>query len=121
MAAGWATSTASTSSSAIGGTSSPPVTRSAWNWTRIPCDPEALLAADGPTGIQTTRAFAQRDDRCGREAMSLVGATRVVVVTGGAAGIGAGIAEELGRAGAFVVTMDPMVTVDGASRLETTE
>ena len=53
--------------------------------------------------------------------MSLSGATRVVVVTGGAAGIGAGIAEELGRAGAFVVTMDPMVTVDGSSRLETSE
>jgi NAD(P)-dependent dehydrogenase (short-subunit alcohol dehydrogenase family) len=53
--------------------------------------------------------------------MSLVGANRVVVVTGGAAGIGAGIAEELGRAGAFVVTMDPMVTVDGSSRLESTE
>jgi NAD(P)-dependent dehydrogenase (short-subunit alcohol dehydrogenase family) len=44
-----------------------------------------------------------------------------VVVTGGAAGIGAGIAEELGRAGAFVVTMDPMVTVDGTARLETSE
>ena len=42
---------------------------------------------------------------------------RVVVVTGGAAGIGAAIAEELGRAGSFVITLDPMVTVDGASPL----
>src|SRR5690606_23120457 len=37
------------------------------------------------------------------------------VVTGGGAGIGAAIAEELGRSGAFVVTLDPMVTVDGTS------
>jgi NAD(P)-dependent dehydrogenase (short-subunit alcohol dehydrogenase family) len=48
------------------------------------------------------------------------GAKRVVVVTGGGAGIGAGIAEELGRSGAFVVTMDPMVTVDGSRVLEVT-
>jgi NAD(P)-dependent dehydrogenase (short-subunit alcohol dehydrogenase family) len=41
----------------------------------------------------------------------------VVVVTGGAAGIGAAIAEELGRAGSYVITLDPMVTVDGASHL----
>ena len=46
--------------------------------------------------------------------------TRVVVVTGGAAGIGAAIAEELGRAGAFVVTVDPMVTLDGSGLLEQT-
>jgi NAD(P)-dependent dehydrogenase (short-subunit alcohol dehydrogenase family) len=46
--------------------------------------------------------------------------TRVVVVTGGAAGIGAAIAEELGRAGAFVVTVDPGLTLDGASRLDET-
>ncbi len=38
---------------------------------------------------------------------------RVTVVTGGAVGIGAAIAEELGRHGAFVVTVDPGVTVDG--------
>jgi NAD(P)-dependent dehydrogenase (short-subunit alcohol dehydrogenase family) len=37
----------------------------------------------------------------------------VVVVTGGAVGIGAAIAEELGRNGAFVVTVDPGVAVDG--------
>jgi len=43
-----------------------------------------------------------------------------VVVTGGAAGIGAAIAEELGRAGAFVVTVDPMVTLDGSGLLEQT-
>jgi NAD(P)-dependent dehydrogenase (short-subunit alcohol dehydrogenase family) len=41
---------------------------------------------------------------------------RVVVVTGGAAGIGAAIAEELGREGAYVVTLDPVVSVDGSSR-----
>jgi len=37
----------------------------------------------------------------------------VVVVTGGAVGIGAAIAEELGRRGAFVVTVDPGVALDG--------
>jgi NAD(P)-dependent dehydrogenase (short-subunit alcohol dehydrogenase family) len=42
---------------------------------------------------------------------------RVAVVTGGARGIGAGIALELGRAGYYVVTLDPMVTLDGTSRL----
>ena len=46
---------------------------------------------------------------------------RVVVVTGGGAGIGAGIAEELGRRGAFVVTMDPLVTLDGAEQLPVPE
>jgi NAD(P)-dependent dehydrogenase (short-subunit alcohol dehydrogenase family) len=40
--------------------------------------------------------------------------TRVVVVTGGAMGIGAAIAQECGRQGAFVVTMDPVVTLDGS-------
>jgi NAD(P)-dependent dehydrogenase (short-subunit alcohol dehydrogenase family) len=53
--------------------------------------------------------------------VSALDAKRVVVVTGGAAGIGAGIAEELGRQGTFVVTLDPMVTVDGSARLEITE
>ncbi len=37
----------------------------------------------------------------------------VVVVTGGGAGIGAAIAEAVGRTGAYVVTVDPGVTVDG--------
>jgi NAD(P)-dependent dehydrogenase (short-subunit alcohol dehydrogenase family) len=41
----------------------------------------------------------------------------VVVVTGGGAGIGAAVAEELGRIGWFVVTVDPLVTLDGAERL----
>ena len=42
---------------------------------------------------------------------------RVAVVTGGGGGIGAGIAEELGRDGWFVVTVDPLVTLDGTERL----
>jgi NAD(P)-dependent dehydrogenase (short-subunit alcohol dehydrogenase family) len=46
------------------------------------------------------------------------GRRRVAVVTGGAAGIGAAIAEGLGRAGAYVVTMDPVVSLDGSTRLE---
>jgi NAD(P)-dependent dehydrogenase (short-subunit alcohol dehydrogenase family) len=46
---------------------------------------------------------------------------RVVVVTGGAAGIGAAIAEELGRIGAFVVTMDPVLSVDGSSSIDVPE
>jgi NAD(P)-dependent dehydrogenase (short-subunit alcohol dehydrogenase family) len=39
------------------------------------------------------------------------------VVTGGGGGIGAAIAEELGRGGWFVVTVDPLVTLDGSERL----
>jgi NAD(P)-dependent dehydrogenase (short-subunit alcohol dehydrogenase family) len=42
---------------------------------------------------------------------------RVVAVTGGGGGIGAAIAEELGRRGAFVVTLDPLVSLDGAEQL----
>lgn len=45
------------------------------------------------------------------------GRERVAVVTGGGAGIGAAIAEELGRGGWFVVTVDPLVTLDGSERL----
>jgi len=45
------------------------------------------------------------------------GRRRVAVVTGGGGGIGAGIADELGRAGWFVVTVDPLVTLDGSERL----
>ena len=41
---------------------------------------------------------------------------RVVVVTGGGAGIGAAIAEEVARQGAFVITMDPLVTLDGSAQ-----
>jgi len=46
---------------------------------------------------------------------------RVVAVTGGGGGIGAAIAEQLGRQGAFVVTMDPLVTLDGSERLPDAE
>lgn len=46
---------------------------------------------------------------------------RVAVVTGGGAGIGAAIAEELGRAGVFVVTVDPLVSVDGVEQLPAPE
>ena len=47
----------------------------------------------------------------------MTGRQRVAVVTGGGGGIGAGIAEELGRGGWFVVTVDPLVTLDGSERL----
>ncbi|MGQ0831535.1 MAG: SDR family NAD(P)-dependent oxidoreductase, partial [Microthrixaceae bacterium] len=53
--------------------------------------------------------------------MTETGRQRVVVVTGGGGGIGAAIAEALGRTGAFVVTMDPLVTVDGAEQLPPSE
>jgi NAD(P)-dependent dehydrogenase (short-subunit alcohol dehydrogenase family) len=45
------------------------------------------------------------------------GRQRVAVVTGGGGGIGAAIAEELGRGDWFVVTVDPLVTLDGSERL----
>lgn len=45
------------------------------------------------------------------------GRRRVAVVTGGANGIGAAIAQDVARAGWFVVTVDPLVSVDGAERL----
>lgn len=53
--------------------------------------------------------------------MSAAARQRVVVVTGGGGGIGAAIAEELGRTDAFVVTMDPLVSVDGSEQLPTPE
>ncbi|HTZ09031.1 MAG TPA: SDR family NAD(P)-dependent oxidoreductase, partial [Acidimicrobiales bacterium] len=45
------------------------------------------------------------------------GRRRVAVVTGGGGGIGAAVAEELGRGGWFVVTVDPLVSLDGSERL----
>lgn len=42
---------------------------------------------------------------------------QVAVVTGGGGGIGGAIAEELGRDGWFVVTVDPLVTLDGTAQL----
>ena len=46
---------------------------------------------------------------------------RVAVVTGGGGGIGAAIAEELGRSGWFVVALDPLVTLDGSEQLPVPE
>ena len=46
---------------------------------------------------------------------------RVGVVTGGGGGIGAAIAEEMGRSGWFVVTVDPLVTLDGTDRVPAPE
>ena len=45
---------------------------------------------------------------------------RVAVVTGGGGGIGGAIAEDLGRSGWFVVTVDPLVTLDGTEQLART-
>jgi NAD(P)-dependent dehydrogenase (short-subunit alcohol dehydrogenase family) len=45
----------------------------------------------------------------------------VVVVTGGGGGIGAAVAEELGRQGAHVVTIDPLVSLDGSELLPAPE
>jgi len=42
---------------------------------------------------------------------------RVAVVTGGGGGIGGAIAEELGRGGWFVCTVDPLVTLEGSEQL----
>jgi NAD(P)-dependent dehydrogenase (short-subunit alcohol dehydrogenase family) len=42
---------------------------------------------------------------------------RVAVVTGGGGGIGGAIAESLGSNGWFVVTVDPMVTLEGTEEL----
>jgi NAD(P)-dependent dehydrogenase (short-subunit alcohol dehydrogenase family) len=50
-----------------------------------------------------------------------VSGQRVVVVTGGGGGIGAAIAEELGRRGDLVVTVDPLVTLDGQEQLPQSE
>ncbi|HVV38230.1 MAG TPA: SDR family oxidoreductase [Acidimicrobiales bacterium] len=44
--------------------------------------------------------------------------SRVVVVTGGGNGIGAAVAAELHRQGWYVVTVDPMVSLDGSQKVE---
>lgn len=49
------------------------------------------------------------------------GRQRVAVVTGGGGGIGAAIALALGRAGDYVVTMDPLVSLDGSQTLSACE
>ncbi|OMC41376.1 hypothetical protein A5740_23190 [Mycobacterium sp. GA-1841] len=51
----------------------------------------------------------------------MTGRKRVVVVTGGGGGIGAAVARALGRAGDFVVTLDPLVSLDGAQTLPVPE
>lgn len=45
------------------------------------------------------------------------GRQRVAVVTGGGGGIGAAVVEGLGREDWFVVTVDPLVSLDGSERL----
>jgi NAD(P)-dependent dehydrogenase (short-subunit alcohol dehydrogenase family) len=42
---------------------------------------------------------------------------KTAVVTGGGGGIGAAVAEQLGREGWFVVTVDPLVTSDGSATM----
>jgi len=44
---------------------------------------------------------------------------RIGVVTGGGGGIGGAIAEQMGRSGWFVVTIDPLVTLDGTDQIPT--
>src|SRR5262245_14081834 len=99
MAAGTATSSAGATCCGSGASA---VTSLDWSSTSRTASPDPIL-----TGPNTKPGGSVAPDK-----------TRVVVVTGGAAGIGAAIAEEAARAGAFVVTVDPGVNLDGSARLE---
>jgi NAD(P)-dependent dehydrogenase (short-subunit alcohol dehydrogenase family) len=70
------------------------------------------MARLGPAGRLGTRGPSHRTVSTHQQ---------VCVVTGGGGGIGAAIAEELGRHGWFVVTVDPLVTLDGTETLPAPE
>ena len=78
-----------------------------------------LLRLPRPAG-EVARVRRLRRSRAGRGEVSAALSRLdrpVAVVTGGGGGIGGAVAEELGRAGHFVVTVDPLVTVDGAEQM----
>ena len=78
---------------------------------RLPRGPRELARRRSVRGPGARRAFAAPREQP-------VSTRRpVAVVTGGAGGIGASIAEALGRGGWYVVTVDPLVTLDGTEQL----